>query len=132
MARPNYPTVELSPESARRLQIEANRRCGPDEDARDVARGLLERALAAVLGQLEAEDIHRHSRFCGCVACKPVALGSAPELPAVVVAIEPSPHEHRFTVAAGVAGQAGCPCGALAPIENDGAHLLIVPTERPR
>lgn len=58
MSSPNsLPAVPLSRDTHERLMVEAYRRCQPGEDVRDRMRALVERALAATLGQLEAEEV---------------------------------------------------------------------------
>jgi hypothetical protein len=120
MPRPNQPTVELSPDFYDRVRIEAHRRCGPDGDVRAAQQRIVERALAATLGQLEAEDVQAHSRFCRCGSCAPaIARGTEPAAAAVspfAAGTEPGTRTvggRRRAIACVCAEDVECSCGGM-------------------
>lgn len=93
----SLPTVPLDPAVYHRLLVEASRRCRDGEDVRAVMSRLIERVVAATLGQLELEDVDAHGRHCRCERC-----------------VAP-PHVHAFTDLDVAFGRRRCACGELEP-----------------
>ncbi len=106
----SLPTVPLDPAVHHRLLVEASRRCRDGEDVRAVMARLVERSVAAVLGQLELEDVDVHSRHCRCERCV------APPAPRFADGTMPgTPHRHHFTELLVEFGRRRCVCGELEP-----------------